>query len=523
MRLFHIPFLAFLYGCQDYTVNGIEKRQPQMLVYPQELDFGRLDVGTQTGHKSFVIINTGDEDLTILSPVLVSDNLRFEINEATGSTITIAGGELIEVDVYYNPETYETNGAHVFIEGDDGLNPFSKVLLTGGGDAPVIDVSPLDFDYGYISIGCDIEERITIENIGNQDLIIESLVQMVTQPVDILFELGSLPLPPWTIVPGQQVDFLVSYTPSDVGGDLSDIAIVSNDPNNPLVETTQIGDGDVEKWFTDVWLQEEIPILDVLWVIDNSGSMGPFQAHLSTNIVSFMNVFSTSGADYHMAVITTDTEAFSEVVTPLTPNSINVLANLVMTGTWGQGIERGIAMAQASLISPMYAGPGGVFFRADAILVIIFVSDEPDFSNLWSDYIPFFDAIKPAGKFIPYGVIGDVPGGCVYTGNGQRRNLVGGLGYWDLINHYSGSWYSICAPDWGIQLQDLAGEVTSTEAFLLSETDPIEDTIAVNINGQASTEWVYDYASNSVRFNDGYTPTEGQSIVIEYAIWGCEE
>ena len=92
-----------------------------MLVYPQELDFGRLDVGTQTGHKSFVIINTGDEDLTILSPVLVSGNLRFEIDEATEETITIAGGDLLEVNVYYNPETYETNGAQVSIEGDDEL------------------------------------------------------------------------------------------------------------------------------------------------------------------------------------------------------------------------------------------------------------------------------------------------------------------------------------------------------------------------------------------------------------------
>jgi hypothetical protein len=493
-----------------------------MLVHPQELNFGRLDVGTQTGHKSFVVINTGDEDLTILSPVLVSDNLRFEIDGATEETITIAGGDLLEVNVYYNPETYETNGAKVSIEGDDESNPFSQVLLSGGGDAPVIDVSPLDFDYGYISIGCDNEERITIENTGNQDLVIESLVQMVTQPADILFELGSLPLPPWTIIPGQQIDFLVSYVPSDIGGDLSDIAIASNDPINPLVETTQIGDGDVEQWFTDIWVQEEIPILDVLWVIDNSGSMGVFQANLGTNIMSFMNVFSTSGADYHMAVITTDSEEFSYIVTPSTPSGLSVLSNLVMVGVYGHGMERGIEMAYAALNSSMYAGPGGLFFREDAILVVIFVSDEPDFSSPWGTYIPFFDAIKPAGKFIPYGVIGDVPGGCVYTGSGRSRNILGGLGYWDLINHYNGSWYSICAPDWGIQLQDLAGEVTNSQSFLLSETDPIEDTIEVLINGQSTAEWSYDYATNTVRFNDGHTPTEGQSISIEYAIWGCE-
>ena len=45
MRTFIIPFLTFFIGCQDYTMNGIEKRQPQMRVYPTAIDFGRLDDG----------------------------------------------------------------------------------------------------------------------------------------------------------------------------------------------------------------------------------------------------------------------------------------------------------------------------------------------------------------------------------------------------------------------------------------------------------------------------------------------
>jgi len=147
-----------------------------MLVYPKEIDFGRLDAGTETGHESFVIVNTGDEDLTIFTPDLVSGNSRFEIDDTLEETITIEGGDLLEVNVYYNPETFETNGAYVFIDGNDEFNPSARVLLTGGGDAPVIDVSFLDFDYGYIIIGCDNEERITIENIGNQDLIIDSVI-----------------------------------------------------------------------------------------------------------------------------------------------------------------------------------------------------------------------------------------------------------------------------------------------------------------------------------------------------------
>ena len=152
MRLFIASCLTFLFGCSDYTMNGVEKRQPQMLVHPQEIDFGRLDAGTETGHETFVIINTGDEDLTIFAPDLVSGNLRFEIDEYGSEEIMIAGGDLLEVNVYYNPETFETNGAYVQVEGNDEENPDTQVLLTGGGDAPIMSVSPEEFDYGSISI-----------------------------------------------------------------------------------------------------------------------------------------------------------------------------------------------------------------------------------------------------------------------------------------------------------------------------------------------------------------------------------
>lgn len=525
MRFLSTSLLTLLLGCTDYTMNGVEKRQPQMLVHPLEIDFGNLDAGTETGHESFTIINTGDEDLIIFAPELVSGNTRYAIDSFTEETITIAGGELLEVNVWYNPETFETNGAYVSIEGNDESNPDTRVLLTGAGDAPVIEVSPLEFDYGDITIGCDNEERITIRNAGNQDLIVETITQMVTQPVDILMEMGSLPPPPWTIPSGQELDFLVSYIPSDIGGDASDIEIASNDPINPLVITEQVGDGDVEQWHTQTWEQEEIPVLDVLWVIDNSGSMNQFQTDLSLNISSFMSAFTQSGADFRMAVITTDQWNVTTVLTPQTPNVEMVLGNLVVTGTMGSGMERGIQMSYLALDNPGSAGSGSLFWRDESTLVVIYVSDEQDWSNPgWSSYINFFDNLKPSGQFIPYGVISDVPGGCTYTQpNGGQRTLQPGYGYWDLIDYYGGSWYSICAIDWGIQLQDLANEVTAQRVFELDEHDPIPETIVVTVNGQVSSDWTYSEDVNAVAFNEGRTPEEGQTITIEYATHGCGE
>ena len=187
----------------------------------------------------------------------------------------------------------------------------------------------------------------------------------------------------------------------------------SHDPLRSNFEAQQYGDGVIEEWFIDSWEQEEIPVLDILWVIDNSGSMNSHQSNLATNISYFMNDFILLGVDFNMAVITTDRHEFSLIITDQDTNAVSLLAQAVVTGTYGSGIERGIQMAYESLSDSNYAGVGGNFLRQDAKLVVIFVSDEPDHSySGWSSYKTFFDQIKPAGNFIPFGIIGDPPSGC---------------------------------------------------------------------------------------------------------------
>ena len=200
-------FYALFVGCADYALKQVEVREAEILVHPTHLDFGHLESGLETDLKSFSIVNTGDENLTIFAPVLVSNNTRFTL-ETGESSYTIEAGELIEFDVSYIPLTFEENDGWIEIESDDADEPLSIVTLEGYGDAPVMTTSPAEFDYGDISIGCDNEERITIRNDGNLPLIIHSVTQMVTQPADIVMEFGSLPEPPWEIDPSMEVDFL---------------------------------------------------------------------------------------------------------------------------------------------------------------------------------------------------------------------------------------------------------------------------------------------------------------------------
>ena len=516
-------FLCGLLSCNDATFYKIDDKNPEIVVYPEVIHFGHLESGRETGIKNFIVMNAGDDVLNIESPFLsLGDEEKFKV---TGPVdVELQPEEFVEYTVSYTPETYEANRGSITIFSSDFDESEVSIDLEGFGDAPVIEVFPDYIDYGNLSLGCDNEERITISNKGNLDLTIESVVQLVNTPADILLEFGSLPEPPWTIEPDKELDFLVSYIPDDVGSDESLIEIISNDPAKPSVEARQEGSADYVQEYTDSWEQEEIPIIDLLWVVDNSGSMNVFQNSLAANASNFMSAFQSTNADYHIAVITTDDPSFTTIIDNSTQNPADVLASLFVVGTFGSGMERGIDMSYESLSDSLYAGPGGNFFRDTATLVVVYVSDEPDHSGIWSNYVPFFENIKPEGMFVPYGVIGDTPGGCefVYHVNGYTRNIARGAGYHELIDHFGGDWYSICAPDWGSQMQDLSENVVDRDSFTLSQENIVEDTIEVYINGQLLERgWSYSEETNTVTFDSDSVPTAGQTIDISYAVWGC--
>ena len=73
----NLLFLMFGLACNDYSVVGIKKQEADILVHPTHLDFGHLASGLESASESFAVINTGDEDLTIFAPELISGNNRF--------------------------------------------------------------------------------------------------------------------------------------------------------------------------------------------------------------------------------------------------------------------------------------------------------------------------------------------------------------------------------------------------------------------------------------------------------------
>ncbi len=167
----------------------------------------------------------------------------------------------------------------------------------------------------------------------------------------------------------------------------------------------------------DVFQQLSVRKVDILWVVDSSGSMAPKQARLAASFNGFINqlVTATPPIDFHIAVVTTDTDdpAVRGALRPwnLAPRSGDYIAclpqmaggtlcntsatvggststaalafnQMSLVGTNGSAQERGLLAVYLALTNPanLSTPTAEKFIRSDAALYVIVVSDEDDSS-----------------------------------------------------------------------------------------------------------------------------------------------
>lgn len=171
-------------------------------------------------------------------------------------------------------------------------------------------------------------------------------------------------------------------------------------PALALAACTQ--DYDYIEWdVVDIFYQNPTDEVDILMVIDNSGSMQSYQEELGTNFSQFITYFVEADVDYQIAAITTDVMGMSagkiigDVITTETPDPAATFAEIVNVGIMGSGFEMGLEAAYLALTEPVVSGANAGFLREEATLSVIFVSDEEDSSPLpVNDYINAFRDVK---------------------------------------------------------------------------------------------------------------------------------
>jgi len=279
----------------------------------------------------------------------------------------------------------------------------------------------------------------------------------------------------------------------------------------------------------DSYEQKAAARIDVLWVIDNSGTMYQEQDNLAQNFESFISIIEDSDVDYQIGVISTDMDKEDHSgklqgtpkIIQRGPDARDQFAENVKVGTDGAGNERGLEAAFKALSEPLISGANSGFLREGAALAIIFVSDEDDKSyGMINFYQRIFEQMKGVGnenRVVAGAIVGDQPDGCENEETGAAEP---GTRYLMLVQNVGGSIGSICQEDFSTTLNQLGLTVAGLDRkFALSDESPEESTISVKVDGVEIMEDYqegWQFQNGSIFFNGSYVPPPGSVVEVEY-------
>ena len=281
----------------------------------------------------------------------------------------------------------------------------------------------------------------------------------------------------------------------------------------------------------DSFVQEALPKIDLLFVVDDTASMAQEQAALADASTAFVGALDDAGLAWHTGVVRTDmTRADAGwlrgdpwVLTSGVADAEARFADAVQVGVDGGGPEAGLAVALQALDLARPDGPNAGFRRDDAALHVVFVSDGDDESDGWLGEHPvaaFLEAMEAeAANGLPArasAIVGDLPSGCA-SDRGTARPAAR---YHQVAEATGGVTASICAVDFAALLPSLSDvSVAYQTRFPLSES-PDPASVRVSVDGvRAEAGWVLDLPEEggaAVVFADA--PAPGAVIVASYVV-----
>ena len=509
----------------DVDLLGSPAAEPIIDVDPWVADFGDVKTG-ETTTETVTIYNLGGADLEIYSCSPTGDP-NFWISSSPAGSVVAAGGS-VTMEISFNPdaEAVYTGGAD--IASNDPYDPTVSVTLLGAGAVPEIDVYPPSWDFLNVQVECEDTVDITIFSVGSAPLVLNgygfsSIPQgMTLDAADLDDHVNN----GWELQPGDSVSVTVSFVPTDVTSYLGELSINSDDPGLPIATVDLDGDGVPAGYTQDNYLQQGNNSADVLWVVDNSCSMDDEQGYLADDFGYFYTIVDNAGVDYRIATVTTDDEDFvgaTPVIDPTTPNGAATFATNCTVGTNGSGTERGLQEGYEALVLAYNNTPPNTgFWRQDAGLRVVYVSDEEDQSGSWNTYLSYYQGLKADPDQVVLSAIVGTDGYNAVSCSGPGGNADPGNGYVDVAAATGGVLGSICDPDWSTVLTNLAWITVSLEDSFELSLEAIESTLIVYVNGvQQLSGWYFDANTNSVIFDAAYVPQDGDVVQINYGYYGA--
>ncbi len=296
---------------------------------------------------------------------------------------------------------------------------------------------------------------------------------------------------------------------------------------NRPVATETFAQGSVQANKSESFLQTASAsgLLDILVVVDNSGSMKEEQVNLSSKMMPLLSYVQNS--DWKIGVVTTDPNdgCLRGLIKKNDQNASQMFSAAVNAGIQGSGNERGIYQAVNGLKGE--CNTQGSWLRSNSTLAVLIVSDEDNCSNgegcgnePWARANYLLDYMASIRQV---GVNARVYGLAWHPTKAQsacktayyKANI-----YADAVARSGGTWGSVCDADYTGTLQAISLDLsTILKTQFTVQAAPNAGTLKVYVDNQLQTSG-YQLRGNVVEFSKA--PQAGATIRFDYAVTTVE-
>jgi len=266
----------------------------------------------------------------------------------------------------------------------------------------------------------------------------------------------------------------------------------------------------------DIWVDSftqpmSIDGIDILWVIDRSGSMNRYNTELLNGVQAMLSALPT--ADWRLVMISADpNKSILSTEFPLVPGDTITDAEAMLNTLISAPYEEGFNSVYDYMTLNPYSS---TWMRPDAGLLVVFVSDEEEQSHVEypspSDFLSWYQTQRMGSVFMASVVNQDATVSlCDYP----PSPIDVGDRYMDATNILGGTVVDICDEDWTPGVTDATHSIDPYESLTLTYTPDPLTAIRVFINGSLNHDWYYNSSDNTIYFT--VIPAAGDLVEIGY-------
>ena len=278
----------------------------------------------------------------------------------------------------------------------------------------------------------------------------------------------------------------------------------------PVYVEVEVPVNEGEIWIDSFTQPMSVDGIDILWVIDRSGSMRMHDASLLAGVEAMLLALPVS--DWRLVMINADSShSVTNSEFPLVPGDDAADAADMLNTLRTAHREEGFNATYEYIVNNPYSS---TWMRPDAGLLVVFVSDEEEQSDLEyptaSDFVTWYSSMRMGSVFMASVVNVEASESMCFWPPGP---LDIGNRYMDATNMLGGTIVDICDEDWSPGVTDATHSIEPVENVKLTHKAET-DSIRVFINGALNYDWYYTESENTVYFT--VVPSAGQLVEIGY-------